>query len=54
MRTKSITALAVSLAVLGAAANAQQPTFVSLFNGKDLTGWKVPPATTATGRSSTA
>ena len=23
-------------------ASAQQPTFVSLFNGKDLTGWKIP------------
>jgi hypothetical protein len=42
MRTKFITALAVGVAVLGAAANAQKPTFVSLFNGKDLSGWKIP------------
>ena len=29
------------------------PGFVSLFNGTDFTGWKVPEGTTATGRSST-
>ncbi len=31
---------------------AQGAGFVSIFNGKDLTGWKVPEVTTATGRSS--
>jgi hypothetical protein len=35
--------LAVALAALGFQARAQQePKFVSLFNGKDLSGWKVP------------
>ena len=39
--------LPVSLAVvcvlaLGLSAGAQQPKGVSLFNGKDLTGWKIP------------
>ena len=43
------------LAVSAPAAAADPPPgFVSLFNGKDLSGWKVPGATTATGRSSTA
>jgi 3-keto-disaccharide hydrolase len=37
----SIPVTALSLA-LGAAGSAQQPAFVSLFNGKDLSGWKVP------------
>jgi hypothetical protein len=32
----------LGLAVLVSAAGAQQPQFVSLFNGKDFTGWKVP------------
>src|SRR4026209_1869112 len=41
------TRLLVPLTVAGAVAltivtRAQQPNFVSLFNGKDLSGWKVP------------
>src|ERR687896_154216 len=32
----------LGLAALGTVASAQQPQFVSLFNGKDLTGWKIP------------
>ena len=32
----------LALAGLQTAADAQQPAFVSIFNGKDLTGWKVP------------
>src|SRR5688500_14977699 len=36
----SLTALCAAL--LGPAVSAQQPTFVSLFNGKDLSGWKIP------------
>jgi hypothetical protein len=32
----------LSLAIAGSPATAQQPTFVSLFNGKDLSGWKIP------------
>jgi 3-keto-disaccharide hydrolase len=30
------------VALLGSTTTAQQPTFVSLFNGKDLSGWKIP------------
>src|SRR5688572_31851791 len=34
---------ALCIAVLGGSGTAQQqPQFVSLFNGKDLSGWKVP------------
>ena len=33
---------ALCLAGLGSSVTAQQPTFVSLFNGKDLSGWKIP------------
>ena len=33
---------AVCFALLAAGAHAQQPQFVSLFNGKDLSGWKIP------------
>jgi 3-keto-disaccharide hydrolase len=33
---------ALGLAGLGSSVTAQQPTFVSLFNGKDLSGWKIP------------
>jgi hypothetical protein len=47
MRTRSLAvvasvALAALLAALPAAAGDPPPGFVSLFNGKDLTGWKVP------------
>ena len=34
---------AAALAAFGSAGSAQQPQFVSLFNGKDLSGWKIPP-----------
>jgi hypothetical protein len=34
--------VALGFLLSGAATNAQQPTFVSLFNGKDFSGWKVP------------
>jgi 3-keto-disaccharide hydrolase len=30
------------VALLGSTVGAQQPKFVSLFNGKDLSGWKIP------------
>lgn len=33
---------AAALAGLGSSVTAQQPAFVSLFNGKDLSGWKIP------------
>ena len=33
---------ALSLGLLGTAVGAQSPRFVSLFNGKDLSGWKIP------------
>jgi hypothetical protein len=33
---------AVCVVALGVAVGAQQPNFVSLFNGKDLAGWKIP------------
>jgi Domain of Unknown Function (DUF1080) len=39
---KSSTLLLVCLGLLQAAGRAQQPNFVQLFNGKDLSGWKVP------------
>jgi hypothetical protein len=32
----------VVVLALTAAASGQQPKFVSIFNGKDLTGWKIP------------
>src|SRR5688500_5901103 len=32
----------LALAGLQAAADARQPAFVPIFNGKDLTGWKIP------------
>ena len=39
----SVPVAALCIAALGAAAGAQQkPQFVSLFNGKDLSGWKIP------------
>ena len=31
-----------------------EPKFVPIFNGKDLSGWKIPRETTGTGRSSMA
>jgi hypothetical protein len=41
--TKRYAALtAVGVLALGAVARGQQPKFVSIFNGKDLTGWKIP------------
>ncbi len=43
MSTKHLVSVtAVCVIVLGAATAAQQQKFVSLFNGKDLSGWKVP------------
>ena len=42
MRPKLFLSLALGVAVLGTAGMAQQPAFVSLFNGKDLSGWKIP------------
>jgi hypothetical protein len=41
-RTRIFAPLTLALATLVSAAGAQQPQFVSLFNGKDFTGWKVP------------
>ena len=42
-RRVALLSLAVALAVSGAAgAGEAPPGFTSLFNGKDLTGWKVP------------
>ena len=46
-------ATAVSVGLL-AAQEAPPAGFAAIFNGKDLTGWGCPRATTATGRSSTA
>ena len=43
MTTKRFAHLTVACAVaLGITASAQGPNFVSLFNGKDLAGWKIP------------
>ena len=43
MSAKSFVSLtSVVVLALTAAASGQQPKFVSLFNGKDLTGWKIP------------
>ena len=39
---KSSTLLLACLGLLQAAGRAQQPNFVQIFNGKDLSGWKVP------------
>jgi hypothetical protein len=38
----SMSLTALCIAALGAAGGAQQPNSVSLFNGKDLSGWKIP------------
>jgi hypothetical protein len=43
MTTKRFALLTVSCVIgFGMAAAAQGPNFVSLFNGKDLAGWKIP------------
>lgn len=43
MSTRLLVPLTVAAAVaLTVVTRAQQPNFVSLFNGKDLSGWKVP------------
>ncbi|MGH9370698.1 MAG: family 16 glycoside hydrolase, partial [Vicinamibacterales bacterium] len=50
MRTQRLVLLAAGivalvvfrLSVVGTAQTAQDLKFVSLFNGKDLTGWKIP------------
>jgi hypothetical protein len=39
---KSSTLLLACLGLLQAVGRAQQPNFVQIFNGKDLSGWKVP------------
>lgn len=39
---KSSTLLLACLGLLQTAGRAQQPNFVQIFNGKDLSGWKVP------------
>ena len=52
-----LAALALVFSMTGArpvAQGAAPEGFVSLFNGKDLTGWKIPRAMAATGRSWTA
>lgn len=42
MRTFALLALCVSVCALSAADNTPPEGYVSLFNGKDLTGWKIP------------
>ena len=43
MSAKSCGSLtAVAVLALTTAASGQQPKFVPIFNGKDLTGWKIP------------
>jgi hypothetical protein len=43
MKTKSVAAAAVALVALTCTISAQTPPgFTSLFNGRDLTGWRVP------------
>jgi hypothetical protein len=37
-----VSLIAVAVAALGTTGSGQDSKFVSLFNGKDLTGWKVP------------
>jgi hypothetical protein len=49
-----LAAAAALTAGLPAAAQAPPPGFVSIFNGKDLSGWRVPAGTTGTGASWTA
>jgi len=41
-RSLSFTLTVVCVLALGLAGSAQQPKGVSLFNGKDLSGWKIP------------
>ena len=43
-------AAAAAMVGLSFAAARAQDGFTPLFNGKDLSGWKIPPATTVTGR----
>jgi hypothetical protein len=42
MSRHTLLTLALALVAAGSTAGAQQPKFVSIFNGKDLSGWKVP------------
>ena len=43
MTTKRLSAVLIATAALAAPLAAQESGFTSLFNGKDLSGWKIPP-----------
>jgi hypothetical protein len=43
MTTRHLSAVLMTLTALAAPLSAQEAGFASLFNGKDLSGWKVPP-----------
>jgi len=43
MRTKLLPNVLVAITALASPLSAQPAGFVSLFNGKDLSGWKIPP-----------
>jgi hypothetical protein len=43
MTTKLLSAVLTAMTALAAPLLAQDPGFVTLFNGKDLAGWKIPP-----------